>query len=221
MVLWIKCRFWDCGILAVPTRSDGSRREGREISPGSFPVKTHNLSSPDPRHPPTCSLWSSFQFQFPTKRIHVCRLASSQVSANSTQLTLLFKKRYKYKKMLTIFLSVPPHLQIISFRVLPVLAHLVGTMRDCRKGASLTHFPNSPWNWAPGILSFLPARLFPPLPWWSLIWGRWQLGCRPTPQEQGEGAEPSGQSLRQQGGNWFYHWPCQCLELASPWKGKV
>ena len=112
-------------------------------------------------------------------------------------------------------------LQKSSFSSFASLADLEVAQWGIAEKAPATHFPNSPWNWAPGILSFLPARLFPPLPWWSLIWGRWQLGCRPTPQEQGEGAEPSGQSLRQQGGNWFYHWPCHCLELASPWKGKV
>ena len=79
--------------------------------------------------------------------------------------------------------------QTISFSLFARFVLLeVAPWRIAKKAPASPIFPNSPWNWAPGILSFLPAWLFPPLPWWSLIWGRWQLGRRPTPQEQGEGA---------------------------------
>ena len=76
--------------------------------------------------------------------------------------------------------------QTISFSLFARFVLLeVAPWRIAKKAPASPIFPNSPWNWAPGILSFLPARPFPPLPWWSLIWGRWQLGRRPTPQEQG------------------------------------
>ena len=90
-------------------------------------------------------------------------------------------------------------LQKVSFSSFASLADLEVAQWGIAEKAPATHFPNSPWNWAPGILSFLPHPTIPSPSLVVINMRKVAVRAPPNASGTGEGARPGGQTPRQQG----------------------